>query len=146
MNAAKEARTILARVHREFYRETEYAKAHKAASDELVTRFFALAEEQGLAVFLTEGERRGVSVGKFKSGATIVVGHEGAIQVRLEGHNTVSGTPVIAPIEFDPVAGVLVSTEEDKDVTPTPGERLPRVDPLIVLARMVEKLARAANA
>lgn len=109
------------------------------AADKLLQDFVALAVAQGL-----EG-------GKVQGGGGYYVAASTSFSVRLmtdgetfmlqqSQYHHPAGEPRHARLAFDCVTSAFEGIDVDPDVAPTPGQRLPRVHALVVLARLAAEL------
>jgi hypothetical protein len=108
------------------------------AADALLKELIALAQAQGL------------EAGQVENGSAFYVSASSSFSVRLmtDGETFMLqryqyryvGEPRRAQLAYDCVTKSFCGTEVDSDVAPTPGERLPRVNALVVLARLTAEL------
>lgn len=114
-----------------------HSTARETAAKKLVDDFLALAERQGLERGVSARQEPYFALSSSLSVRLMADGGGGTIGIRVDGWGG-SSTPIeYVPLTFDYIAGTFVGKDIDHDIAPTPGEPLPRVSPLVTIARTV---------
>lgn len=113
-----------------------HSTAREAAAKKLVEAFIALAAAEGLQRSVNAHNEPCFAISGSLA-VRILTDGGGGIYVRIDGWGG-SSTPVKqVDLSFDYVGGTFVGNEPDHDIAPSPGAPLPRVDPLIAIARTI---------
>lgn len=119
-------------------------KDARVAAASLVEEFLKLAAETSLETQTLDGRGGIIAIGPGGGRVTVLSNSDG-VSVGWAGPYAEPTSYTKADLTFDPLAKVFESNKVDTDIAPTPGERLPRVEPLVVLAQLVADLVEAAG-
>jgi hypothetical protein len=140
------AKVILANM-REHYQPQTYRADQRKAAESLVTKFLDLARGLGLTVKKLDTGGSSVEFGA-PGGACLWISENDAYPA--VGIVDLYGRPGgeiswVRELEYDPVAKAFVGKDVDTNIAPTPGQPLPRVQPLTVIAKCASAVLEAST-